>query len=91
MRNIPVFLILALALVGCESLYVVDDIESIRSQRQVDTYNASVSSEGEKLVCTKEKPLGSNIPRFDCMTLNQRDRLASQSQQTFQDIGRGAN
>lgn len=91
MRNILAVLILAVTLVGCEGLYEVDDIQSIRSQRQVDAYNANVSSEGEKLVCSKEKPLGSNIARFSCMTLNQRDRMAAQSQQAVQDVGRSAN
>jgi hypothetical protein len=91
MKNILAVLILAATLVGCESMYEDDGIPRIRSQKQVDAYNATVSSEGEKLVCTRERPLGSNIPQFNCMTLNQRDRLATQSQQTFQDIGRGAN
>lgn len=91
MKNTFVVLVLALALVGCESLYEDDGISRIRSQKQVDAYNETVSSEGEKLVCTKEKPLGSNISQFNCMTLNQRDRIASQSQQVLQDIGRGAN
>ncbi|MBL4573424.1 MAG: hypothetical protein JKY86_10180 [Gammaproteobacteria bacterium] len=91
MYNILVALILVAALTGCESLYENDGIQRIRSQRQVDAYNATVSSEGEKLVCTKEKPLGSNIPEFNCMTLNQQDRIATESQQVLQSIGRGAN
>ncbi len=92
MKKVFVILGLALALVGCESMYENSGgIERIRSQRQVDAYNATVSSEGEKLVCTKEKPLGSNISQFNCVTQNQRDRLAQQSQQTINDISRGRN
>jgi hypothetical protein len=91
MKNIPVVLVMALALVGCESMNDDGGIPRIRSQRQVDAYNETVSSEGEKLVCTRERPLGSNISRFMCMTLNQRDRIASQAQQDIETIGRGPN
>jgi|TARA_B100000795_G_C22787426_1_gene435264 hypothetical protein len=86
MKNIFAVFILVATLVGCESLYEQDDISRIRSQRQVDAYNATVSSEGEKLVCTKERPLGSNISQFMCLTQNQQDRIARQSQQAIQDI-----
>lgn len=91
MKNILAVLILAAILVGCESMYENDGIPRIRSQRQVDAYNATVSSEGEKLVCAKERPLGSNISQFICMTQNQQDRIATQSQRTIQDVGRGLN
>lgn len=91
MKNILAVLILAAILVGCESMYENDGIPRIRSQRQVDAYNATVSSEGEKLVCAKERPLGSNISQFICMTQNQQDRIATQSQRTLQDVGRGLN
>ena len=86
MKNIFAVFILVTTLVGCESLYEQDDISRIRSQRQVDAYNATVSSEGEKLVCTKERPLRSNISQFMCLTQNQQDRIARQSQQAIQDI-----
>ena len=48
----------------------------IRSQADVDRYNATVTSEGEKLVCDRERVVGSNLPQFICMTVNQRERLA---------------
>jgi hypothetical protein len=87
MKSIFALVVLAATLVGCESMYEQDGgIESIRSQRQVDAYNATVSSEGEKLVCSKERPLGSNISRFTCMTRNQQDRLATQARQDVQTI-----
>lgn len=87
MKSIPLVLVLLAALTGCESLYEQNGgIETIRSQRQVDAYNATVSSEGEKLVCSKEKPLGSNISRFSCMTKNQQERLAGQARQDIQTI-----
>ena len=91
MKHILAVLILAVVLVGCESLYDTEDIPRIRSQRQVDAYNATVSSEGENLVCAKERPLGSNISQFICMTQNQQDRIAVQSQQAIQDIGLNGN
>ncbi len=71
-------------LVACESLYQDDGIPSIRSQRQADAYNATVSSESEKLVCSRETVIGSNIPQFVCMTVAQRDRLAQQAREEIQ-------
>jgi len=92
MKKALLVIALATVLVGCESLYENNSgIPRIRSQKQVDAYNATVSSEGEKLVCTKEKPLGSNISQYNCMTRNQQDRLAQESQQVFQSVGRGSN
>ena len=92
MKNILAVLILGATLVGCESLYEDDGgIPRIRSQSQVDAYNATVSSEGEKLVCTREAPLGSNIRQFNCMTQNQRDRMATEDQREFENLGRGVN
>jgi hypothetical protein len=91
MKNILAVLILAAVLVGCESLYDTEDIPRIRSQRQVDAYNETVSSAGEKLVCSKERPLGSNISQFVCMTQNQQDRIAAQSQQAIRDVGLNGN
>ena len=82
-------LALASTLIGCESLYEDGGIETIRSQRQVDAYNATVSAESDKLVCTRERPLGSNIRKFTCMTVAQRDRLALQSRENIDDLQRG--
>ena len=74
-------------LTGCEGMYPPDDgIPRIRSQRDVDTYNATVSSESEKLVCSRESVIGSNIRQFVCMTIAQRDRMALQTQQDLQDL-----
>tara|TARA_R110002073_G_scaffold320393_1_gene495838 strand:- start:788 stop:1075 length:288 start_codon:yes stop_codon:yes gene_type:complete len=89
MRKIVTVLTLAATLVGCESLYDNGGIEDIRSQRQVDAYNLTVSSESEKLVCTRERPLGSNIPRFSCMTVAQRDRMAQESRDDLNILQRG--
>lgn len=82
---------LAATLIGCENLYDDGGIPRIRSQRQVDAYNATVSSEGEKLVCSREKPLGSNIPEFLCMTVAQQERFAIQARETIEFIGRTQN
>ncbi len=79
MKTLLTVIVLAATLVGCENLYDNSDMTRIRSQRQVDVYNATVSSEGEKLVCTMERPLGSIIRKFICMTNDQRDRLAIQA------------
>lgn len=89
MRQLFAVFVLGATLVGCESLYDNGGIEDIRSQRQVDAYNATVSSESEKLVCTRERPLGSNIRRFTCMTVAQRDRLEQQSRDDINVLQRG--
>jgi len=84
MKKIFVILALAATLIACESLYEVSDIADIRSQRQVDAYNATVTAEEDKLVCTREKPLGSNIPRFMCMTVAQQSRLEARARDELQ-------
>ena len=89
MKQLIMIIALASGLIGCESLYDNGGIEDIRSQRQVDAYNATVSSESEKLVCTRERPLGSNIRRFSCMTVAQRDRLEQQSRDDINVLQRG--
>ncbi len=80
-------LLLLLNLGACESLYEDDGIPRIRSQRDVDAYNATVSSESEKLVCTRERPLGSRIPQWFCMTVAQRDRLALEAREELTGSG----
>ena len=45
----------------------------------MDAYNATVSGENNKLVCTRERVIGSNIRQFVCMTVAQRERLAQQA------------
>lgn len=60
----------------------------IRTQADVDRYNATVSSEGEKLVCDRERVVGSNLPQFVCMTVNQRERLAREARETIDTIQR---
>ena len=67
---------------ACESLYENSDdgIPRIRSQRDVDAYNETVSSEGEKLVCERERVIGSNIRQWVCLTIAQLDALQRQEQ-----------
>ena len=67
---------------ACESLYENSDdgIPRIRSQRDVDAYNETVSSEGEKLVCERERVIGSSIRQWVCLTIAQRDALQRQVQ-----------
>ena len=84
MKRLFVILALAATLMACESLYEVSDIADIRSQRQVDAYNATVTAEEDKLVCTREKPLGSNIRRFMCMTVAQQSRLEARARDELQ-------
>ena len=46
MQKTVAVICLAILLIGCENLYENDDIDRIRNQRDVDAYNATVSSEG---------------------------------------------
>ena len=62
----------------------------IRTQADVERYNATVSSEGEKLVCERERVTGSNLPQFVCLTVNQRERLAREASDIIQSIRPGA-
>lgn len=89
MRTLIQVVGLVALLTGCESMYQADDIPRIRSQRQADAYNATVSSEGEKLVCTRERVTGSNLPQFVCLTANQRDRMARGAQSFIEEIQSG--
>ncbi|NQV70427.1 MAG: hypothetical protein HQ498_10410 [Pseudohongiella sp.] len=91
MKTLLVVFALGAILVGCENMYDDGGIPRIRSQKQVDAYNATVSSESEKLVCTREKPLGSNLPQFVCMTIAQQERFAIQARDNIELIGRGNN
>ena len=88
MNKISLICLLGFTLVGCESLYDDGGIPRIGSQRQVDAYNATVSAENDKLVCTREKPTTSNIRRFVCMTVGQQQRLAETSQREVEEIRR---
>lgn len=65
---------------------VSDTDRPIRSQADVERYNANVSSEGEKLVCERERLVGSHLPQFVCMTINQRERLARSAGDTLNEI-----
>lgn len=66
---------LSILLIGCENMYEDDGIPRIRNQRDVNAYNATVSSESEKLICTRQLVLGTNFREFVCMTVAQRDRI----------------
>lgn len=78
---------LALVLIGCESTNSDDDgLTRIRSQRDVDAYNATVRAESDKLVCTREAVIGSNIRQFVCLTVAQRERLATEGRQNTDDL-----
>lgn len=89
MNKIFLILLMAFTLVGCESLYDNDDgISRITSQRQVDAYNATVSADSDKLVCTRERSTTSNIRQFLCMTVGQQERLAVESKREIEEVKR---
>jgi|FLOH01.1.fsa_nt_gi hypothetical protein len=87
MRTLIAAISVAGLLMGCESLYQEDDgIRRIRSQRDVDEYNATVSSESQKLVCTREVVVGTHFRSFVCLTVAQRDRLSREARDSIDDI-----
>ena len=88
MNKISLICLLGFTLVGCESLYDDGGIPRIRSQRQVDAYNATVSAENDKLVCTRERTTTSNIGRFVCMTVGQQQRITETSQAEVEEVRR---
>ena len=55
MKKLIMISLLGMLVTACESLYENNDagIPSIRSQRDVEAYNVTVSSESEKLVCER--------------------------------------
>lgn len=83
--------IFAYSLLGllCACVPVSESERPIRSQADVDRYNATVTSEGQKLVCERERVLGSNLPQFVCMTVAQRERLAQEASDTIQSLRPG--
>ena len=89
MRKLVLLIGLATLLVACESLYEDDGIPRIRSQRDADAYNATVSGDSQKLVCARESVLGSNLRQFVCMTVAQRERLAQQARENVETFGAG--
>lgn len=62
----------------------------IRTPGDVERYNATVSNEGDKLVCERERVVGSNLPQFVCMTVSQRERVAREASDTIQSLRPGA-
>lgn len=82
MKKLILVVSVCLLVSACESLDKNNDdgIPRIRSQRDVEAYNETVSSEGEKLVCERERVIGSNIRQWVCLTIAQRDALQRQAQ-----------
>ena len=79
MRSVLVGIALLTILAACESLYEDDGIPRINSQRDIDAYNATVTSENDKLICNREAVIGSNIRQWVCLTVAQQDRLRQQA------------
>ena len=90
-------LALAAALTACEGMYEDDGIPAIRTQADVAAYNATVVAENDKLVCSREQVIGTNIRQFVCLTVAQRTYLREQARQDSDflnrtlNIGGGAN
>ena len=82
---------LVAALTACESLYDNDGIARIRTQADAVAYNATVSSESQKLICEREAVLGSNIRQFVCLTVAQREYLQQVAQENARLIFEAGN
>ena len=84
MQKAVTVICLAILLIGCENMYEDDGIARIRNQRDVEAYNATVSSEGEKLTCRREVVLGTNFREYICMTVAQRERMRRDAQEAVE-------
>ena len=84
-------LTLVAALTACEGLYEDDGIPRIRTQADVVAYNATVVADNDKLVCSREQVIGTNIPQFICMTVAQRERMQEEAQQDAGFLNRTLN
>ncbi len=84
MQKAVAVICLAILLIGCENMYEDDGIARIRNQRDVEAYNATVSSEGEKLTCRREVVLGTNFREYICMTVAQRERMRRDAQEAIE-------
>ena len=81
-------LIVGIVTVGCATTNSTYDLNRL-SKKEVAAYNANPENT-DKIVCTKEKPVGSNRPRKECRKVSKiRDRQ-SQDQQALKEIQRNA-
>lgn len=71
-------LALASILVACSSTPDPSDRYRIRNQADADAYNAQVTNEADKLICEREKIMGSIRTRFVCMTAAQRQAVQAE-------------
>ena len=87
------FLLIAIFGLVSACVPVSESNRPIRTQKDVDRYNATITNERDKLVCDRERVVGSNLPQFVCMTVAQRERLARDASDTIQSIrpGTGSN
>lgn len=85
-------LILGIVTVGCTTTKSTNDLNSHRrdlnklSKKEIAAYNANPENT-DKIVCKKEKPVGSNIPERVCYSVSRiKDRQARDQQalKTFQ-------
>ena len=92
-----ILMTLVAALTACEGLYDDDGIPKIRTRADVAAYNATVTAENDKLVCSREQVIGTNIRQLVCLTVAQRAIIQEQAQtdagflSRTLDIGAGGN
>ncbi|HIF74560.1 MAG TPA: hypothetical protein EYG31_03765 [Porticoccaceae bacterium] len=87
MKDIGLVIGLLSLLTACEASYDANDgIDRIRTQQDVDAYNATVSAADDKLVCSRESVIGSNIRQFVCLTARQREQQRIEIQAGLRDV-----
>jgi hypothetical protein len=91
LRKIAGLIGLVVILAGCENMYDDDGIPRIGTQADATAYNATVSSESEKLVCTREQVIGTNIRQFVCLTVAQREFIRIQAQEDARNLSETLN
>lgn len=81
-------LVVGIVTVGCATTNSTYDLNRL-SKKEVAAYNANPENT-DKIVCTKEKPVGSKIPKRVCHKESKIKDRQSQDQQALKEIQRNA-
>ena len=81
-------LILGIVTAGCATTNSTNDLNRL-SKKQIAAYNANPENT-DKIVCTREKPVGSNIPKTVCRKESKIVDRQFKDQEAMKEFIRGA-
>ena len=95
--------ILLTGLVGCSSMpksqttkdletapqYTQEEKDAMTEEEKVALYNESMSTQKQKVVCRREKPLGSHISKTVCRTQDEIELDRELAKESLRNSGRG--